>query len=117
MRYRLVLQRLAREDLYQAYEWAAANAPGTAIAWLKRFQDSLESLDHNPERCPLAHESGKVAVDVREFLFGKRPSVFRVLFIIDGEIVRILRIRRAQRRFLTKSEMNDALKSDEDRAG
>jgi len=87
--------------------------PQTAFRWLQRFQGALETLDHNPERCPLARENDKVDVDVREFLFGKRPYVFRILFVIDGETVRVLRIRRAQRRFLRQGEIKDALESDE----
>jgi hypothetical protein len=49
---------------------------------------------------------------VRELLFGKRPHVFRVLYLIDGEIVRVLRIVRAQRRFLTKSQTEEAVDPD-----
>lgn len=51
-----------------------------------------------------------MAFDVRELLFGKRPHVFRVLYVIDGDLVRTLRIVRAQRRFLTKSQIEEAVK-------
>jgi len=57
----------------------------------------------------LARENRKVDIELREYLFGKRPFVFRVIFTIDGETVRILRIRRAQRRFLTRDEIDEAL--------
>jgi plasmid stabilization system protein ParE len=112
MTYRVVLQRLAEQDLYGAYSWAAERAPHTAGRWLVRFQDSLGTLAHQPQRCPLARENGKVEVEIRQFLFGKRPSVFRVLFTIDGSTVRILRIRRAQRRFLSREEIERALDID-----
>lgn len=113
MRYRVVVQRLAEQDLREAYEWAAERAPEAAARWLDRFQLALQTLDHNPERCGLARESEKVNGELRAFLFGKRPAVFRVIFLIDGKTVRILRIRRAQRRFLTRDEITDALKLDE----
>jgi hypothetical protein len=45
---------------------------------------------------------------LRELHFGKRPNVFRVVFTIDGNTVRILRIRRAQRRWLTRRQTEDA---------
>lgn len=109
MTYRVILQRLAREDLRAVYRWVAARAPVQALRWLERFERALQTLDQRPERCRLARESGKVSVELREFLFGRRPYVYRVLFFIDGDAVRILRIRRAQRRFMTAAELRDAL--------
>lgn len=113
MTYRVVIQRLALQDLHEAYRWAADRAPQAAARWLDRFQASLQTLDHNPGRCPFARENDKVDVELREFLFGKRPYVFRVIFVVDDETVRILRIRRAQRRFLTRAEVEEALEWDE----
>ncbi len=57
--------------------------------------------DKNSERCPLAREHRKVHVELREILFGRRPNVYRVIFLIDRDTVRVLRIRRARRRPLT----------------
>jgi plasmid stabilization system protein ParE len=113
MTFTVVVQRLAVEDLTEAYLWAARESAQAADRWLDRFQASLQTLDHNPERCPFARENEHVDVEIREFLFGKRPCVFRVMFTVDGETVRILRIRRAQRRFLTRSEVAESLNWDE----
>jgi len=55
-------------------------------------------LDTNPQRCPRAREQRKVDIDLREILFGKAPNVYRAIFMIDSDTVRVLRIRRAQRR-------------------
>jgi plasmid stabilization system protein ParE len=100
---------LAREDLLEAYERAVENAPIAADRWLDRFESALETLKQAPQRRPLARENSKVEIELREFLFGRRPYVFRVLFTIDGAAVRVLRIRRAQRRYLTAREIVDAL--------
>jgi plasmid stabilization system protein ParE len=108
MKYRVVLHRLALEDLESAYEWVARNAPVTAAQWLDRFQDALLTLESFPQRQPLARENRKVDVELREFLFGK-SDVFRVIFTIDGDTVRILRIRRSQRRSLTRDEINQSI--------
>ena len=86
----------------------ARRVPVTAAKWLDRFEQALVSLDRHPQRCPLARESSKTDVELREFLFGKKPNVFRVLFTIDQEVVRVLRIRRAQRRFLSRKEIDEA---------
>jgi len=113
MKFRVLLQRLALEDLREAYEWASRHAPHTAARWLDRFQDSLNTLGSNPHRCPLAYENGKVAVEVREFHFGKRPAVFRVIFTIEADAVRVLRIRRSQRRALTRRQIEEALQQED----
>ena len=108
MKYRVLLQRLAVQDLEQAATWAAQHAPTTAARWLDRFHCALQTLDTNPQRCALAKEDAKVDVELREFHFGRHPSVFRVIFTIDGDTVRVFRICRAQRRWLTRSQIEEA---------
>jgi plasmid stabilization system protein ParE len=109
MTYRVVLQRLAVEDLQAAYDWLKPRAPESAARWLARFEQALQSLDTIPERCAIASENTKVDVELREMHFGKRPYVFRAIFTVDGNTVRVLRIRRAQRRFLNRAEIKQAL--------
>lgn len=113
MRYQVILQRQAETDLEDAYQYAVANAPQAALRWLDRFQTALATLSHNPQRCSLARENAKVDIELREFLFGRKPYVFRVLYMIDGESVRILRILRAQRRFLTRRQIDEAIDAGE----
>ena len=113
MSYPIVVQRLARQDLEEAYLWAARRAPETAARWLRRFQDALQKLDAKAQRCPLARESRKSAVELRQWLFGRRPNVFRVIFTIEGDIVRVLRILRAARRFLSQRQIDQAVEPDE----
>ncbi len=108
MKYHVVLQRLATKDLDEATAWALRHAPETATRWFGRFHAALQTLGLHPQRCPLARENGKVDVELRELHFGKRGNVFRVIFTIDADTVRILRIRRAQRRWLTKSQIEEA---------
>ena len=113
MTFRVVLQRLAIEDLDDAFAWAARRAPATATRWLDRFQATLQRLDTNPQRCPRAREQRKLDAELREIHFGKRPNVYRVVFLIDGDTVRVLRIRRAQRRPMTRKEIDEASDMDQ----
>jgi plasmid stabilization system protein ParE len=108
MKYRVVLHRFVLEDLESAYEWVARSAPVTAARWLDRFQDALLTLESFPQRQPLARESRKVDMELREFLLGK-SGVFRVIFAIDGDTDRILRIRRSQRLSLTRDEIDQSI--------
>ncbi len=84
----------------------------TDSGW-KGYQFSGDEVAHHPERCPLARQNGKLELEVREFHFGKRPHVFRVTFTVDGASVRILRIRRAQRRALTGRQLQRAWEEDD----
>lgn len=81
MIFQVRLQTAAVQDLDAAYHYAASHAPAPAARWLGRFKAALKTLEHHPERCPLAPESLKSSRQLREFLFGKRPFVFRVIFI------------------------------------
>jgi len=108
MPYRVVLQRLAVRDLDEAYRYAARHAPLTAGRWLDRFQAALATLADDPQRQPHARENGKVEAELREHPFGRRPNVDRSIFFVDGTTVRVLRIRRAQRRALTKRQIEEA---------
>lgn len=104
------LQAAALDDLSEAYNYAARNAPEAAARWLTRFETALQSLTHNPQRCPLAIENPRSHRELREFHFGKRPFVFRVILTIDvaADVVWVLRIRRAQRRPLSSDDLGDS---------
>ncbi len=108
MKYRVVIQAFAAEDLDRAFLWAAKRAMHTAFHWSQRLQRAIESLARQPQRCGLAAENGKVGIELRQLLFGRRPNVYRVVFTIDDDMVRVLRIVRAQRRSLSRREIKDA---------
>ena len=97
MKYRVIVQPPALQDLEEAYLWAAERAPQTAARWYNRFRDALRTLEINPLRCALAPVNVEVEPEIRQFLFGKIPNVFRALFAIDGDAVQLLHIRRASR--------------------
>ena len=109
MQYEIVVHRSARRDVLQVYKRAAHNAPVAAEKWLARLQRKILTLLNNPQRCSFATEDHKVAVPLFELLFGRAPNVFRVIFTIDGQKVRLLRFLRAQRRSLSRQQVIDAL--------
>ncbi len=95
----------AEADLEEACAWAAQHAPVTAAEWRNRFKDALLSLAEHPERCPLAAEDRRLYCGLRQLLFGKRANTYRVLFTISESTVRILAIRRASRRAITRKDL------------
>ena len=56
----------------------------------------IETLADNPSRCILARENHKSDDELRELHFGlgSRPT-HRVIFVIDGDAVRVLSVRHA----------------------
>ena len=108
MTYLVRLQPAAVEDLDEAFKYAAKHAPETAERWLQRFQSHIaRDLSHHPERCQLAIEDRKSNRTLHQYLFGKRRNVHRVIYTIENQTVWVLRIRRAQRRPLTRRQLGE----------
>lgn len=95
MSYRVVITANAKGNLRNYYLHAAQHAPVTAVGWLSRFEAALTTLANNPQRCGIAPENDAVDEEIRQFSFGRRYSVYRVLFTIVEDEVRVLHIRRA----------------------
>jgi hypothetical protein len=53
----------------------------------------------HPKRCPVAPESFDSDHPIRVLTYGRKPHAYRVFFTIDadGEIVRVLHVRRGAR--------------------
>ncbi len=94
MRYRIFVTLQAKTNLIGYYEYAAERAPEAAARWLDRFEEAIESLADNPERCGRAAESDAVGILIRQLLVGRARNVYRVLFTITGHNVTVLHIRR-----------------------
>ena len=54
MTYQVVVTAAAKQNLRNAYLWAADRAPHTAALWLQRFEAELQKLTNFPERCQLS---------------------------------------------------------------
>lgn len=116
MKFDVVVHRHARQDIAEAHGWLSKRAPAAADKWLDRLQLSIKTLEVRPDRCSIVAERRRLSVDARELLFGRKPFVFRIIFVVDGERVRVLRVRRGQRRPLTLEELDRAIQ-DEGLAG
>jgi plasmid stabilization system protein ParE len=68
-----------------------------AQQWYAGLLIAIESLSQMPTRCSLARENEFFSQDVRQLLYGRGRSVYRIIFTIVGDpdrlTVRILRIR------------------------
>jgi hypothetical protein len=107
MTYEVVIQPRALRDLEESQRWAAKHAPMTARRWFNRFIDRLHTRNRNSQQCGFAEEARKAKREIRQLLFGRRPNVYRALFVIDARHVRVFRVMRAQRRALTRRQIDE----------
>jgi plasmid stabilization system protein ParE len=105
MTYRVIIAAAAKQNLRDAYLWAADRAPHTAALWLQRFEAELQTIANFPERFQLAPENAFVEPEIRQLIFGRRFSAYRALFTIVGDEVQVLHIRRATRDWASPDEL------------
>lgn len=74
-------------------------------AWYNGCIDAINSLANHAERCQIAHESAKLGVELRQLLYRRHRSVYRILFVIRENACRVVCVRHAARRSLTRKEL------------
>lgn len=105
MNFRVVLSRRAANEIAANYDWLAERSVASANRWRDGILGAVDSLDTNPERCPLAPEDEWDDGELRELLHGRRKHVFRILFEIRGEEVLVVRVRHASQDYLGAGEI------------
>ena len=106
MRYRVVIEPPASQDIDEAFEWLRMRVPAHAVRWFNGLEAAILRLASQPERCPVAPESDEFGRNIRQLLYGRRSGRYRVLFEIRGNTVHILHVRHGKRRRLGE-EPND----------
>jgi plasmid stabilization system protein ParE len=90
--------RCADTDIEHVVTWIRRHvSPSSAAQWHTRTENAILSLSSNPQRCPEADEAAELGVNLRVLLTGRRRSVYRILFTIDGDTVNVLRVLHAAR--------------------
>jgi plasmid stabilization system protein ParE len=97
MEYRYRLTGSAITDVQMLYDKIASYSPNLAEKWNRKLFDHFDTLRTFPFSCPRAPESDKFGEDVRELVYGKRQSAYRVLFVVREDVVIILAVWRASR--------------------
>jgi len=99
MAFRVETSAQAESDANSILEWLLSEHAGeTGIRWFLALDDAIATLASFPERCPLAPETGRFPFEVRQLLYGRKPHAYRILFTIEGEVVKILHIRHGRRK-------------------
>lgn len=93
MEYRFEVSPRAMAEANTAYEWIARNSPARAARWYRGLFARIETLTTEPTRFVRAPEAEALGQEIRQLLYGRRGGVYRVLFTVEGDVVRILSIR------------------------
>ena len=99
MQYLVRLTDRALRDMEAIYEFIEADVSERAFAWFNDLAKSICSLERFPERGAVIRESKKL----RHFLFGKKPSTYRIIYAVDkrSHVVNMLHIRHGARAALS----------------
>ena len=96
MNYGVITEPQAESDVAEAYRWIAKESPVNAARWTQSIQNAMNSLEHFPQRCPLAPETEAFAREIRQLVYGN----YRILFTIQATTVYVLHVRHGARRHL-----------------
>lgn len=94
MKYTLVYPPHAAEELELAIGWSFEHHVTTAAEWSTKLLDTIGSLATDPHRHGLAREDSQFDATIRQLLFGRAKSIYRILYTVEGNTVWILHIRR-----------------------
>jgi plasmid stabilization system protein ParE len=106
VKFRVRLAAKAEEDIDVTLRWfQESQAMAAGERWFSRLLGTINTLETSPVCCGVAAESGELGIEIRELLFGKRRSVYRILFLIDGQTVHVLRVRRGARDRIAREDL------------
>jgi plasmid stabilization system protein ParE len=103
MKYQIEISSVAQAEADSAFlRLSQITSPEKARWWYSGLLQAIESLSHFPKRCLLAGEDKFFSQEIRQLLYGRGRSSYRILFtILEGKslsTVRILHIRNALQR-------------------
>jgi plasmid stabilization system protein ParE len=100
VKYRVVIESSARSDIDAAYDWIKKRAPLAAIKWFNQVDYAIRSLARNPHRCVAAPESVEFEQNIRQLVHGRRAGRYRILFIVEADVVHVLHVRHGAQQHL-----------------
>lgn len=104
MTYRVEISEGAEAEAEAALFWMLGKSPERAGDWYKGLLDAIATLSEMPQRWPVARNQRGDLCELRQLLYGRRRSAYRVLYNIlesqdadDQPVVRVLHVRHASR--------------------
>lgn len=102
----VITRAKADADLLRNSVWLARKKTiEFATRWLASIQTSISSLASNPDRYPEADEAQDLGMNLRFKMHGRRPHIYRILFIHDDTTVNVIRVLHAAQDRLTADDL------------
>ncbi|MBD1212820.1 MAG: type II toxin-antitoxin system RelE/ParE family toxin [Dolichospermum circinale Clear-D4] len=100
MNYQVIIQPAAFQEIETSYRWICDNlSPELANNWYYELQDAMASLQKFPNRCTITPEAKVIGREIRQLWIGKKRK-YRVLFVVEEDVVAILHVRHSRQSYL-----------------
>jgi plasmid stabilization system protein ParE len=112
MSYRIDFSSVAKAEADAAFlSFSQYTTPERAQDWYQGLIKAISSLQEMPRRCGIAREDALFSQEIRQLLYGRGKSTYRILFtVLDDQLVptvRILHVRNALQKAI--GEMEDEI--------
>jgi plasmid stabilization system protein ParE len=101
--YTVEISKRAKADLTDYHNHIAADSPTNAKRWLEGALKKASSLAIFPLRCALISEARELNVELRETFYKSH----RIIYKIDGDMVRIVTVYHGSRDRLTAEDLTE----------
>jgi plasmid stabilization system protein ParE len=106
MSYEVRILARAQQDFESYVAWITERSPQGAERWVASFEAALTQLERNPFVAPIASETEELQEEIRNIMFRtKAGRPYRALFLVEGNVVRILRIRGSGQPPVTREDI------------
>jgi plasmid stabilization system protein ParE len=106
MKYNVVSLRRADDDVRHITHWLAERSLQGAKSWLEAYEQMIMRLTEEAPSFSASIEDSECDVELKQGLFRtRRGQMYRVVFTIVGNEVRILRIRGPGQPTLQQDEL------------
>lgn len=106
MSFSIEYTRTAEGELLEVFSWIRERAPVAAEKWRTGVISKVNAIAADPFAFRKARDSSRLPVEVRQVLYGKRRSQYRILYTVNGTRIVILSVRNSFRRPLDPDDFS-----------
>ena len=97
MTYQVKLTAYAKGEIESAYLWHKRYDSSYADSWFRGLMNTIATLQEKPLRCSLARENDDFTEEIRQVIYGKGSNRYRIIFMVEGNLVYILSVRHGSK--------------------
>jgi len=97
MTYQVKLTTYAKSEIESIYLWQKKYDRNYADSWFRGLMNTIATLQEKPLRCAFARENDDFMEEIRQLIYGKGSNRYRIIFVIEGNLVHILSIRHGNK--------------------